>query len=93
MEAETLRILKHLTLEEKQEEPIKHALEVRKALVSNNFGRFFKLFRTAPNKGSHLIDIFLNKIRVVCLLKLATAYRATNLDVGYLANLLAFDSV
>lgn len=92
MESETLRILKHLTPEEKLEEPIKHALDVRKALETSNYGRFFKLYRMAPKHGPYLMEIFLSRHRILCLLRLATAYRATNVDVGYLSNLLAFNS-
>jgi hypothetical protein len=44
MESEVMRMLKHLTEEEKSSEPILHALNVRKALAQSNFGRFFKLF-------------------------------------------------
>lgn len=91
MESETLRMLKNLTPEEKASEPIQHALNVRKALASGNYGRFFKLYRLAPNKGNHLMDIFLSKHRTLCLIRLAMAYVATNIDLGYLSNLLAFD--
>jgi hypothetical protein len=51
MESEIMRMLKHLSQEEKQSEPVLHAFNVRKALAQGNYGRFFKLFRTAPNSG------------------------------------------
>ena len=87
-----MRMLKHLTAEEKSSEPVEHALSVRKALAQGNYGRFFKLFRTAPNSGQHLMDIFMSKHRILCLQKLAMAYVQTNIEVAYLAHLLAFDS-
>jgi len=65
---------------------------VRKALASGNYGRFFKLFRVAPNMGPFLMDIFIDKHRVLCLLRLCFAYIATNIDVSYLTHFLAFDS-
>ena len=37
------------------------------------------------------MDIFLSKHRTLCLIRLAMAYVATNIDLGYLSNLLAFD--
>ena len=67
MESEVMRMLKHLTAEEKSSEPVEHALSVRKALAQGNYGRFFKLFRTAPNSGQHLMDIFMSKHRILCL--------------------------
>jgi len=92
MEAETMRLLKYLSPEETKSEPIEHALNVRKALAQGNYGRFFKLFRIAPNMGRHLMDIFLAKHRILCLTRLALAYIATNVEVNYLGHLLAFDS-
>ena len=67
LETETLRMMKTLTAEEKKQEPIEHALKVRNALSQGNYGRFFKLYRVAPNKGSSLIDVFIDKIRIMCL--------------------------
>lgn len=42
--------------------------------------------------GSYLIDVFVNKHRILCLQKLCMAYIATNIDCGFLSVLLAFDS-
>lgn len=93
MQEETIKIMKSLTFEEKMCEPVQHALDVRKALLSGNYGRFFKLYRTAPNMGGYLMDVFIDKHRVLTLQKLALAYVAFNIDVGTLSSLLAFDSV
>ncbi len=87
-----MRLLKYLSPEETKSEPIEHALNVRKALAQGNYGRFFKLFRVAPNMGRHLMDIFLAKHRILCLTRLALAYIATNVEVNYLGHLLAFSS-
>ena len=67
LEAETLRMLKTLTEEDKKHEPVDHALKMRNALVMGNYARFFKLYRVAPNKGKALIDVFIDKIRVLAL--------------------------
>jgi hypothetical protein len=67
METETMRMLKSLTFEEKLCEPVQHALKVRKSLASGNYGHFFKLFRDAPNMGPFLMDIFIDKHRILCL--------------------------
>ena len=37
------------------------------ALASGNYGRFFKLYLQAPNMGVHLMDIFIEKHRIICL--------------------------
>ena len=42
--------------------------------------------------GPYLMDIFIEKHRVLSLIRLAMAYIATNVDLGYLSIFLAFDS-
>ena len=69
-----------------------HALKTRNALVQCNYGRFFKLYQSAPGKAAALIDVFIDKIRIQCLQKLAVGFIATNIQLDYLSNLLAFDS-
>ena len=39
-----------------------------------------------------MMDIFIEKHRILCLIRTAMAYMATNIDLGYLTQLLAFDS-
>lgn len=73
MDMEVLRTLRQLTDDEKKEDCIIHALNVRKALASGNYGRFFKLYKDAPNMGFYLIGIFIDKHRIICLQKLAFA--------------------
>ena len=89
---EVLRTLRQLTEEEKKEESIDHALKVRKALATGNYGRFFKLYQTAPNMGTYLMGIFIDKHRILCLQKLCFANQNSNLELNRLTNLLAFDS-
>jgi len=92
LETETLRMLKTLTAEEKLAEPVAHALKARNALSQCNYARFFKLYKEAPGKGAALIDIFVDKIRTQCLQKLVVGFIATNIELNYLAMLLAFTS-
>lgn len=42
--------------------------------------------------GTFMMDIFIEKHRILCLIRTAMAYMATNIDLGYLTQLLAFDS-
>lgn len=85
-------MLKQLTADEKQEGPLDHALKVRHALSQGNFGRFFKLYRDAPNMGASLIDVFIDKIRVLSLRNLAVGFVATGLELSYLSRTLAFEN-
>lgn len=70
-----------------------HALKVRIALSQGNYGRFFKLYKEAPNSGANLIDVFIDKIRILSLRNLAMGYIATGIDLNYLTISHAFSSV
>lgn len=90
LETETGRMLKQLTTEEKSEGPLEHALKVRNALAQSNYARFFKLYREAPNMGASLIDVFIDKIRLLALRNLAVGFVATGLDLAHITITLAF---
>lgn len=51
------------------------------------------MYTCAPHLGSYLIDVFIDKHRVLCLQKLAMGYISTGLDLEYLTTLMAFDDV
>lgn len=93
LETETTRMLKTITAEEKKTEQMLYALKIRDSLKQGNYGRFFKLYRNAPNMGGSLIDVFIDKIRILALQKLTVGYLATNIDLAYLTNLLAFEDL
>lgn len=84
-------MLKTLTTEDKKNEPMQHALKIRDSLAQGNYARFFKLYRNAPNMGSSLIEVFIDKIRIVALQKLAVGYLATNIDIEFITQILAFE--
>ncbi len=84
-------MLKTLTADDKKHEFVSHALKIRDSLAQGNYGRFFKLYLNAPNMGRSLIDVFIDKIRIIALQKLAVGYLATNIDLAFLTKLLAFD--
>ena len=85
-------MLKQLTADEKQEPALEHAFKVRHSLSQGNYGRFFKLYRDAPNHGASLIDVFIDKIRVLSLRNLAVGFVATGLDLAHITNTHAFES-
>jgi len=86
-------MLKQLSPEEKQQEPMMHALQIRNALSQGNYCRFFKLYHDAPNSGASLIDVFIDKIRILSLRNLVIGYIATGIDLNYLSLKLAFASI
>jgi hypothetical protein len=81
MDMETLRIMRKLTVDEKNSPYVKHALEVRKSLASGNYGRFFKQYNDAPNMGRYLMEVFIQKHRILCLTRLTFANQVCNLDL------------
>ena len=60
-------VLSDLTTADKQEEAIKHALEVRSALALGNYHKFFKLYLSVPHMGAYLMDMFIERERLAAL--------------------------
>ena len=56
-----------LTPAEKKSPAIKHALEVRSAIVLGNYHRFFQLYLDTPNMGAYLMDMFVSRERLAAL--------------------------
>ena len=67
MDAETLSIMKSLSTEDSKQDAVVHSLQVRKSLSSGNYGRFFKLYRVAPNMSGYMMDVFIEKHRILAL--------------------------
>ncbi|RCH79260.1 hypothetical protein CU097_000215, partial [Rhizopus azygosporus] len=83
--------MSELTGEQKENEFIQHALQVRSSLATSNYHRFFYLYKTAPNMGGYLMDQFVERERVQSLLILCKAYRP-DLSLEFIQNELAFES-
>lgn len=62
-----------LTPEEKAEECVAHALEVRSSWALANFQRFFRLFNKAPRMSAHLMSWFAERERKLALKTLIKA--------------------
>lgn len=60
-------VLSDLTPADKQEEAIKHALDVRSALALGNYHKYFKLYLSVPHMGAYLMDMFIARERVAAL--------------------------
>ncbi len=69
---------------------VAHALAVRAAVSSANYAAFFRLYRTAPGHGRHLMDAAVERIRFAAVTVVARAYRP-GLPLAALLPALGFD--
>lgn len=66
-------VLSDLTPADREEPAVKHALEVRSALASGNYHRYFQLFLDTPNMGGYLMDMFVGRERLAALASICRA--------------------
>lgn len=52
-----------LTVEEKKDKFISHALKIRSSWSLCNYHSFFQLYSAAPNMGGYLLDLFVERER------------------------------
>lgn len=60
-------VLADLTLIEKNDAAVKHALDARSALALGNYHKFFQLYLETPNMGAYLMDMFVGRERLAAL--------------------------
>ncbi|KAI8991990.1 nuclear export factor [Mycotypha africana] len=84
-------VMADLTPEQKENEFVKHALEVRSSLATGNYHCFFNLYKCAPNMGAYLMDHFCERERVQSLITLCKACRP-DIPFSFIQNELAFDT-
>lgn len=60
-------VLADLTTAEKQMESVSHALQVRAALASGNYIKFFRLYQETPYLGAYLLDMIVSRERLAAL--------------------------
>ncbi|CAJ2512427.1 Uu.00g054420.m01.CDS01 [Anthostomella pinea] len=80
-----------LTTAEKEEQPVKHALNVRSALALGNYHKFFQLYLDVPNMGAYLMDMFVKRERLAALANMCKAFKP-DLKLRYITEELAFES-
>ncbi|XP_050119821.1 SAC3 family protein A-like isoform X1 [Malus sylvestris] len=78
-----------LSAEAKRDEAVKHALAVRSAVTSGNYVMFFRLYKTAPNLSTCLMDLYVEKMRYKAVSCICRSYRPT-IPVPYVAQILGF---
>lgn len=66
-------VLADLTVADKEQPAVKHALDVRSALALGNHHRFFRLYLETPNMGAYLIDMFITRERLAALANICKA--------------------
>ena len=67
-------VLADLTPADKQRPGVRHALQVRSALASGNYHRFFRLFDETPFMGGYILDMFVQRERLAALAAICRAY-------------------
>lgn len=74
MDSDLNSALTDLTSKDRQDECIKHALDVRSAWALSNHHRFFHLYLNAPKMAGYLMDKFVGRIRKAALKAAVKAY-------------------
>lgn len=80
-----------LTAAEKEEPPIKHALNVRSSLALGNYHKFFQLYLDTPNMGAYLMDMFVGRERLAALCKICKTYKP-DVKLRFVTEELGFES-
>lgn len=66
-------LLADLTPADKQKSGVQHALQVRSALASGNYHRFFRLYLDTPFMGGYLLDLIIQRERLAAMAALCKA--------------------
>ncbi|GKV28549.1 hypothetical protein SLEP1_g37586 [Rubroshorea leprosula] len=88
---ELLSSMARLSDEAKKDRAVQHALAVRAAVTSGNYVMFFRLYKTAPNLNTSLMDLYVEKMRYKAVSCMSRSYRPT-VPVSYVAQVLGFAS-
>ena len=63
-----------LSPEMRQDESVKHALDIQAAFATKNYHRFFKLYAHSPKMSGYLIDWFIERVRKEALKIIVKSY-------------------
>jgi len=83
-------VLSELTMEDREDECLQHALKLRESWSLRNYHRFFNLYKSAPKMAGYLIDWFIDRERKSALKIMIRAYRIA-LPVSFILSELKFD--
>ncbi|CAO2826183.1 unnamed protein product [Amaranthus hypochondriacus] len=87
-----LSLMSRLSDEAKTHQAVNHALSVRSAVTSGNYVLFFRLYKSAPNLNTCLMDTRVEKMRFEAVKCMSRTYRPT-IPVLYVAQVLGFNSL
>lgn len=73
--ADLSQILLEMSPEQFSDKNIKHALDVNRAVMTNNFSWLFQLYLKAPNMGGYVMDNFISRARLLAMTEICKAYR------------------
>ena len=62
-----------LTPKQKEQGAVKHALDVQRVMLINNYHTFFELYQNAPNMGGYIMDHFVDRERTRALIIMSKA--------------------
>ncbi|KAI0319631.1 SAC3/GANP/Nin1/mts3/eIF-3 p25 family-domain-containing protein [Amylostereum chailletii] len=79
-----------LTRKQKENNAVKHALGVQRALALGNYHKLFQLYVTAPNMGAYIMDHFIERERIRALLTISKSYH--KIALSFVTDELAFDA-
>ncbi|KGN50492.1 SAC3 family protein A [Cucumis sativus] len=86
-----LSLMSRLSDQAKKDVAVNHALAVRAAVTSENFVKFFRLYKAAPNLNACLMDLYAEKMRYKAINCMSRSYRPS-LPVPYIAQVLGFST-
>jgi len=73
--SDLFKIMLSLTLDQRENPVIAHALRVRVAFAENDYHTFFSLHDSAPNMSAYLMDYLVPQVRQAALQRMHKAYR------------------
>ncbi|KAK9684079.1 hypothetical protein RND81_10G184900 [Saponaria officinalis] len=88
---ELISSMSRLSVEARNHEAVKHALSVRASVTSGNYVMFFRLYKTAPNLNTCLMDLCVEKMRFEAVQCMSRAYRPS-IPISFIAQVLGFSS-
>ena len=83
------QFISELSEEQRANEIVSHALNVRSAAALGNYSRLFQLYNEAPNMGAYLMDLFVPRERSAALSVILKAFRPS-ISIYYICKTLAF---
>ncbi|ODQ70619.1 hypothetical protein LIPSTDRAFT_57702 [Lipomyces starkeyi NRRL Y-11557] len=84
-------LLIELTDEQKADDAIAHALQVREAMTDQDYHSLMRLYLSAPNMGGYIMDSFINRERHAALEIICKAFRP-DVPLRFLTDEIGFDS-